>query len=521
MRQVKRKKARFHGRVRGIDMIMNENIFDKNIDPGFRQEEERSLGRRAVQGGIWVFTLKIIQRVLDLIRIVLLARLLSPTDFGLMGIAFLAINMLEMFSRTGIESALIQKKENIREHLDTAWTIQLARSLVLFALIFLGAPLIAGFFRNPQALLVIRVLAFLELFRGAKNIGTVYFTKELRFDKGFILNFSGLAANMAVSITLAFILRNVWALVYGALSGAFVIFVMSYVLQPYKPRIRFAGGKAKELLNFGKWLLGSSILGFCLTQGDDAFIGRLLGITALGFYQMAYRLSNAPATEITNVMSRVTFPIYSKIQNDIPRLRKAYLDVLQLTTFLSFPMAGLIFVLAPDFTRIFLGEKWMPMVMAMQMLCIFGLIRSIEAIAGPLFQAIGKPSIIVKLQLVKLLLLVIMIYPLTKHFGIAGTALTIILSNGMVTPFTNLLAMRSIRAKVMEFLKPLLFFAAATVFAALFIRIVKGFVLVQRFDIIMFFILAAAGLALYYFLIWGIYRFLGYKMPTKVIADYL
>jgi O-antigen/teichoic acid export membrane protein len=327
--------------------------------------------------------------------------------------------------------------------------------------------------------------------------------------------------NIAVSITLAFMLRNVWALVWGAISGAFVIFIMSYVLQPYRPRLAFRRAEAGVLLDFGKWLLGSSILGFCLMQGDDVFVGRLLGVVALGFYQMAYRFSNAPATEITHVISQVTFPVYSKIQNDIPRLRKAYLDVLKLTTFLSFPLAGLILVLAPDFTRIFLGEKWMPMVSTMQVLSIFGLIRSIEAIAGPLFQAIGKPNIIVRLQLVKLFLLVVMIYPLTKYFGIVGTALTVILSNALVTPFTNLIVIKNIRATVAEFLKPLIFFTVATVFAALLVWTTKSFVLVGRFDIAVFFILGATGLAFYYFLIFGVYRVFSYQMPTKALYDYL
>src|SRR4030042_4999343 len=103
---------------------------------------------------------------------------------------------------------------------------------------------------------------------------------------------------------------------------------------------------------------------------------------------MAYRISNMPATEITHVVSQVTFPAYSKIQEDVPRLREAYLRVLQLTTFLSFPLAGLIFVLAPDFTKIFLGGKWMPMVPAMQVLCIFGVTRSIGATMGPILYSL-------------------------------------------------------------------------------------------------------------------------------------
>ncbi len=146
----------------------------------------------------------------------------------------------------------------------------------------------------------------------------------------------------------------------------------------------------------------------------------------LGFYQLAYRISNMPATEITRVISQVTFPAYSKLQDNTPKLREAYLKVLQVTAFLSFPIAGLIFLLAPDFTKIFLGEKWMPMVAAMQVLVMWGLIRSIGATTGPIFYAVGRPKIGTKLQFIQLILLVITIYPLSEQWGILGTSLSVV-----------------------------------------------------------------------------------------------
>jgi len=130
-----------------------------------------------------------------------------------------------------------------------------------------------------------------------------------------------------------------------------------------------------------------------------------------------------PATEITHVISQVTFPAYSKLQDNLPKLREAYLRTLQLTAFLSFPIAGLIFVLAPDFTRIFLGEKWMPMVPAMQVLCILGAARAIGATNGSLFVGSGNPKFDTQVAFIKLIFLAILIYPLTRQWGITGAAL--------------------------------------------------------------------------------------------------
>ncbi|RLI00870.1 lipopolysaccharide biosynthesis protein, partial [Candidatus Bathyarchaeota archaeon] len=245
----------------------------------------------------------------------------------------------------------------------------------------------------------------------------------------FIYQFAGTLADFIVAVSAVLILRNVWALVFGLLAGNFARFVVSYFIHPYRPHLSSDLGKAKELFGFGKWILGSSILIFLLTQGDDIFVGKLLGATALGFYQMAYRISNIPATEITHVISQVTFPAYSKLQDNIPKLREAYLKVLQVTAFLSFPIAGLIFVLAPDFTKIFLGEKWMPMVPAMQVLAIFGVTRALNATNGPIFYALGNPRIGTKISFVQLIFLAIIIYPFTNVGKLIGISWAVTLAN--------------------------------------------------------------------------------------------
>jgi len=390
---------------------------------------EGTLSERVVYGGIWVFVLRITNRLFGLARTIVLARLLAPADFGLFGIALLAMSALETFSQTGFQQALIHKKDDIKPYLDTAWTAQAIRGLILAIVLFGAAPYVAAFFGEPTATPLLRVVGLSMLFQGFTNIGVVYFQKELEFHKQFVYMFSGTLADLAVSISAALILKNGWALVFGLLAGNLVRMVVSYIIHPYQPRLSFNRVKFRELFGFGKWVLGSSILIFLLTQGDDIFVGKLLGVTALGFYQLAYRISNIPATEITHVISQVTFPAYSKLQDDIPKLREAYLRVLQVTTFLSFPVAGLIFLLAPDFTKIFLGKKWMPMVPAMQILVIFGATRSLGATMGSILYAVGKPKIQTKLSSIQLIVMAMIIYPLTIKWGILGTALAVVISN--------------------------------------------------------------------------------------------
>ena len=425
------------------------------------------LSKKVVRGGMWVFGLKIISRGLGFIRTIILARLLAPEDFGLLGIAMLAIATLETFSRTGFETALIQKKNNVELYLDTTWTVSAIRGIVLFLILFLSAPVVAKFFNSPQATLVIKVIAVSTLLSGFRNVGVLFFQKELEFNKQFVYELSAILVDLTVAITLAFMLRNVWALVWGGVAGNFVRLFMSYILHPYRPHVRFYKAEFKELFGFGKWALGSSILIFLITQGDDIFVGKMLGVTILGFYQMAYLISNLPATEITHVISQVTFPAYSKLQDDIPKLREAYLNVLQLTVFLSFPIAGLIFVLAPDFTKIFLGEKWMPMVPAMQVLAIFGATRAFGATTGPIFLGVGKPGILTKLAAIQLLMMIAIIYPLTNRFGIFGTAIAIVIPNLITQIFTSTYILNIIKCSSIEFIRILLFPLICTILTSL------------------------------------------------------
>jgi len=406
-----------------------------------------------VRGGFWVFALRILDRLFKLVRTIVLARLLAPKDFGLFGIALLAMSALETFSQTGFQQALIQKKRDIKPYLDTAWTVQAIRGTVLALILFGIAPYVAVFFGEPAAASLLRVLGLSMLFQGFANIGVVYFQKELEFHKQFVYQLSGTLVDLVVAITAALLLQNAWALIFGLLAGNFVRMGMSYFIHPYRPRLRLEGAKAGELHSFGRWILGSSVLVFLTTQGDDIFVGKLLGVTALGFYQLAYQVSNMPATEVTHVISQVTFPTYSKLQDDLPRLGEAYLKVVQVTAFIAIPLAGMIFILSREFTYLFLGEKWMPMVPAMQILILAGLLRSVAGISGYVFQGVGSPKIDTMLQMIRLSVLAISIFPLTTQWGIYGASLAVLLSILVSSIGFGYMGIRITRCAIRDFSK--------------------------------------------------------------------
>ena len=413
------------------------------------------LYQRAGRSGAWVYATNIINRVFSLIRVIILAQLLTPHDFGLVGVALVAIAALSILTVTGFERALIQKKGNIEGYLDTAWSVSVMRGVILALVLFGMAPLISTFFGSPAVSSILRVVAISCVLQGLTNIGIIYFRKELEFGKQFIYQLSGTIVDMAVAITAAIIMRNAWALVFGLLAGSLVRCIVSYAIHPYRPRFNFQLEQAKELFGFGKWVLASSIVVLLATQGDDAFLGKVLGVTMLGFYQMAFRFGNLPASEV-GLISTVAFPTYSKLQDNISALRDTYLRVMRLVTFAAIPLAGGIFILAQEFTQILLGDKWMPIVPALRILAISVVIRVIAGTGGALFQAKGRPDLDFKMNLGRVITLAVAIYPLTMLWGMPGTALAVLVAVCACIPIWIFGSVKLGRIRGSDFLRTLL-----------------------------------------------------------------
>lgn len=408
------------------------------------QPNHAPLDKKVIRGGVWVFIMRISERTFSIIRLIILARLLSPDDFGLMGIALLTLTIVEVFTEPGFQQAIIKKKKENRDYLDSAWTVMLIRGILTAAVILVSAPFIAKFFDAPESSSIIQVIALAILFHSFTNVGVVYFRKNLDFKKQFYYQMSGTMGDFIVAVTMAIVFKSVWALVFGLLAKHIIRLIMSYVIHPYRPKLRLKKGEVKELWGFGKWILGTNILLYLINNGSDILIGKVLGVTALGYYQMAYKISNSPATEITTVISQVTFPAYSKLQNNIEKLKTAFYKVLNINSYVSFFMAGLIFIFAPYFTELFMGEKWMSIVPAMQVLVFWGLIRSLAGTNSSIFLALNKPHIVTKLSFIKLIILAVIVYPLTIKWGIYGTAWAVLLPSLLITPTTFYIAIKKL-----------------------------------------------------------------------------
>lgn len=475
-----------------------------------------TITERSVKSGIWVTLINVLDRALQLTKLIVLANLLSPSDFGLMGIALLTVAVFKQFSNLGIDTALIQREEtDIDSYLNTAWIMNLGRSVAITGVVVLIAPYAAEFFGEPRATDIIRAIAFSTLLLGLRNPGIVYLQKKLKFHKQFVYKLSSTVVSVSVAIGFAIVYGNVWALVFGYLSGDIITVVMSYLMHEYRPWFEFKPEFAKELYGYGKWVTASSIVLFLVTQGDDAFIGWFLGATALGFYQLAYRFSNAPATEVTKVISDVVFPTYAKLQADKSKLRNGFLKTLTLVTAVSFPIAVGLIIITPYFTRLFLGEQWLPAVVLMQVLAVFGASRSIGAATGPLYRAIGRPDIDTKLATGHVILLAPTIYITTMRWGLTGASIAIVAVHLLVTGADTYLATEVLNIDYSTFIHPIKYpLSASLVMGGILYGITKLSILGS--DLATLILLVLVGITLYSGLILIMGKYLDYQIGAVV-----
>jgi PST family polysaccharide transporter/lipopolysaccharide exporter len=376
-----------------------------------------------VKSGLWVLSQNAVGRVIQLVMLVILARLIGPAQVGLIGIVLLTLSALKQFTNLGFNAALVQQREeNVDGHLSTAWVLMGARGAIIALSMVLAAPFVATLFGEPETTAMIRVLAVSPLVLGLKNPGVVYFQKNLEFHKQFVYRISGEVLQFVIAVGYALVWPTAWAFVVAYVVSNVFRALVSYLIHDYRPRLSFDRDVAADLVGYGKWLTGTSILYFLYSEGDDAFVGWFLGPAALGFYQYAYRLSNAPATELTQVVSSVMFPTFSKMQDDLSVLRDAFLKTIRINALVAFPVSFGIVVVAPDFVRTFLGTEWTPMIPVMQILAMYGMMRAFTKVFGSVWKAVGRPDYVTKLSAVRVVLIALLIFPLTQRFGTVGTA---------------------------------------------------------------------------------------------------
>jgi len=487
-------------------------------------KSEPDLYYRSLKGGYWIISSRIAVNILGFIKSLFLFNYFLLNDLGIISAAVMMMEIMSTFTQTGFESALIQKKEDIRDYLDTAWTAGIFKGIFLFAVLFSAAPLLA-MFRIPQekvplAIWAFRAMSICFLIQGFHNIGAVYFSKNLDFHKTFLLSAASSLTDIVLSISLVLILRSIWGVIAARLVSGIVTCIGTYVLSSYRPRLQFKPAKAGELWKYGRWIFGQNVLGYLLENGDDFFVWFYLGIQPLALYRAAYQFSNAPFMQINSFFHQVLFPAFSKLQDDPERLRQAYLKVCRVASAVAIPSCLLIFSLGPDFVRLFLPPRLLPMVPVLQILAFKGLLKSLSSVRVPFFQAVGKPNVLLLLMWLRVSVLCLTIYFCTRAWGIVGTAVSVTLVNILVNPVALLLMRMQYQYKIGEVLKQSLLAWCAGALMTLLVLGIKQTACPDA-NYICFFGLLIVGALSYLLILIGLDRYKSYGYRDMLREQYI
>jgi O-antigen/teichoic acid export membrane protein len=380
-----------------------------------------SLASQAGRALLWTGAGLLAGRLISFLRFLILARLLTPVDFGLLAIAWVAIEFLLTVTDVGMVTALVQREEVSERHYDTAWTIGLVRALLVAAVIVAGAPLIAGFFGEPRAAGILRVLALGPVLSAAASIKMAELTRHLEFGKLTMIRLPEAATEAAVSIALAPLL-GVWALVAGVLVANLVRLALSYRLAPHWPRVSFSQGAARSLFSFGRWLFVLGILGLAGEALLRAAISRRLGTAELGLFYLAVRLAMLPFTSIEGMIASVGVPVHARLQTDPRRGTRALQTSLVGMLAVLIPGYAVLVVLAGSLVEEVLGPRWAGAAPVIRVLAVAAAIETMGAACTPMLFGLGRPRFVVGLATLKAVLLVAGAWVLTGVAGVVGAA---------------------------------------------------------------------------------------------------
>ncbi len=388
----------------------------------------------AVKGVGWMMALRGSTRSLSFVRRLILARILTPVDFGVFGIATLVLSFFEILTETGINVFLIQEKKKSDDYLNSAWVVSIIRGLIIGLVLFLATPFVSSFFNSPNSINLLYLMAIVPIVRGFINPSSVKFQKDLLFFKEFSYRNIILFFDISVSITAALITRSPISFVYGMIVSAFVELFLSFLIKP-TPRFIIEKKRFFKVIHRGKWLTLAGIFNYLYQRADDIAVGKLIDTTSLGIYQMAYTVSSFPITEIADVVSKVTFPVMSKFADDKKRLFRAYLMSTILISIVIIPFGLILYFYAREITVLLLGENWIPAIPVLKVLSVFGVVRSISGSSSALFLAVGKQEYITVVTLVSILGLFLPLFYFIRNFGVMGAAYSAISGSVVAVPF--------------------------------------------------------------------------------------
>jgi O-antigen/teichoic acid export membrane protein len=417
-------------------------------------QKPRSLTQKTVSGATWTGASSGLTQAISLLGTLVLARLLTPEDYGLVGMARLAIGLIAIFRELGTTAAIIQRKQLSQEFLSSIFWANLALAVVTFGLAIATSPLVALFFHQSKIGPIMRLLAAGFIISALSSVPSALLNREMAFRKVMMIEVGSATFATCLAVGMALRGAGAWSLVISSLAGTCITTVFLWWSCPWRPRWLLDWMELRSIASFSLNLSGFNLVNYFSRNADNAIVGRYLGAYQLGFYQVAYNLMLYAVQNISQVMGRVLFPIFAKVQDDNVRFRQAYTKAASTIAVVTFPMMAGVMAVAEPFVRAVLGEKWHPVASLLIILAPVGLMQSVVTTVGNIYYAKGRADWLFRWGLIATALSVGS-FLVGLPWGIQGVAVAYLIVNLLLVYPAFALPFRLIDLKMNDFLRPL------------------------------------------------------------------
>ena len=389
----------------------------------------RSLARETVRGGAVLAVGSGLENLIRFGRNLILVRILAPEAFGLMAIILSIVAAFETFTDMGVKYAIIQNPRGKEPtYLNAAWWTAAGRGVLLYAALFAFAHPVAVFYERPDLVPLMRVACLAVPLRALMSIAVYVAIKDMQFWRWAVAAHGGAALGVSVTIGLAFLLSDVWALVFGLTIEALLICILSYVLCPFAPTFAFKSQDTRALYGYARGMVGLPILYFIFMRTDLFVVGKLCSATSLGVYAMALGLARTPFQMVDAVVVQLAMPVLSALRSQTNKLRDAILQFSKFLAFISMPSLAFVLVHGSDILGFVYGPQYAHVGLVFALAFAAAMLQSLSVPITTAYFALGRPALQRSFSLVRAAFLVVIIVPLVLHLQLTGAALAVVLA---------------------------------------------------------------------------------------------
>ena len=360
-----------------------------------------SLKQKTFKGVIWSAVERFSTQGVQFLFGILLARLLTPNDYGMIAMLTIFMAVSQTFIDSGFGNALIRKPDRNEADKATVFFFNIFMAVACYGVIFLAAPLVAQFYKMPQLTDILRVLALNLIILAFGSIQRLNLTIDLNFKTLAKVSFVGAVVGGSAGLVCAYNGLGVWSLVVQQMTTMTTRVILFWTLVHWRPKTFFNKTSFKSMFGFGSKLLASGLLNTLYDNIYDLIIGKVFSASTLGNYSRASHFANFPSSNITGIFQRVTFPVLSKVQDDPEKLRKGYLKFLNMATLVIFPLMIGLAAVAKPFILLVLTDKWVEVILILQIICIAQMWYPVHAINLNILQVMGRSDLFLKLEIIK------------------------------------------------------------------------------------------------------------------------